>query len=129
MIPLCQDLGVGLIPWSPLARGLLAGSRGRGGERRTTRANTDAFGDTLYVEDDFAVVDATVEVAGERGLAPAQVALAWLLSKPAVTAPIIGATKLTHLDDAIAAVSLTLDEKAIERLEAPYRPHAISGHA
>jgi aryl-alcohol dehydrogenase-like predicted oxidoreductase len=129
MIPLCQDLGVGLIPWSPLARGLLAGSRGRDGERRTTRANNDAFGDTLYVEDDFAVVDAVVEVAGERGVAPAQVALAWLLSKPAVTAPIVGATKLAHLDDAVAAVSLTLDEKEIERLEAPYQPHAISGHS
>ncbi|HTJ35981.1 MAG TPA: aldo/keto reductase, partial [Dactylosporangium sp.] len=86
------------------------------------------FGDSLYTEDDFAVVDVNAEVAAERGVTPAQTALAWLLSKPIVTAPIVGATKLNHLDDAIAATELTLDEKEIERLEAPYVPHAISGH-
>jgi 1-deoxyxylulose-5-phosphate synthase len=129
MIPLCRNLGVGVIPWSPLARGMLAGNRGRGGERRTTRANSDAFGDSLYGEDDFAIVDANAEVAAERGLPPAQIALAWLLAKPGVTAPIVGATKLNHLDDAVAATEITLDEKEIERLEAPYRPHAISGHS
>jgi aryl-alcohol dehydrogenase-like predicted oxidoreductase len=129
MIPLCRDLGVGVIPWSPLARGVLTGNRSRDGQRHTTRAKTDAFGDSLYTEDDFAIVDVNAEVAAERGVAPAQVALAWLLSRPGVTAPIIGATKLAHLDDAIAATELTLDEKEIERLEAPYRPHAISGHA
>ncbi|WP_432829435.1 aldo/keto reductase [Dactylosporangium sp. CA-092794] len=128
MLPLCVDQGIGVIPWSPLARGLLAGSRGRGGERRTTRANNDPFGDAMYTDDDFAVVDVTAEVAGERGVTPAQVALAWLLSKPAVTAPIVGATKLHHLEDAIAAAELTLDEKEIERLEAPYVPHRILGH-
>ncbi|MEV8516663.1 aldo/keto reductase [Dactylosporangium sp. NPDC051484] len=127
MLPLCEDQGVGVIPWSPLARGLLAGNRGRGGERRTTRANNDPFSD-MYTDDDFAVVDVNAEVAAERGVSPAQVALAWLLSRPAVTAPIIGATKLPHLQDAIAATELALDEKEIERLEAPYVPHSILGH-
>jgi aryl-alcohol dehydrogenase-like predicted oxidoreductase len=129
MLPLCRDQGVGVIPWSPLARGMLAGSRGRGGEKRTVRANSDAFGDSLYRDDDFAIVDVNAAVATERGLSPAQVALAWLLSRPGVTAPIVGATKLPHLDDAIAAVDVTLDEKEIERLESPYVPHAVSGHA
>src|SRR5690348_12880053 len=95
MIPLCLDQGVGVIPWSPLARGLLAGNRTREGERLTTRANTDAFGDSLYKPDiDFAVVDRAAEVAGRRGVPSAQVSLAWLLGKPGVTAPIVGATKL-----------------------------------
>src|SRR5919198_1429471 len=102
MLPLCEDQGVGVIPWSPLARGLLAGNRGRGGERCTTRANNDPFGDSLYSEADFAVVDVNAELAAERGVSPAQTALAWLLSRPAVTAPIVGATKLPHLEDAIA---------------------------
>jgi 1-deoxyxylulose-5-phosphate synthase len=128
MLPLCADLGVGVIPWSPLARGLLAGNRRPGGEKLTTRARTDQFGDLLYDDDDFAVVDANAEVAAERGLPPAQVALAWLLANPAVTAPIVGATKIQHLEDAIAATEVTLDEKEIERLEAPYRPHPIRGH-
>jgi 1-deoxyxylulose-5-phosphate synthase len=128
MIPLCLDQGVGVIPWSPLARGLLAGSRGRGGEKRTLRANTDAFGDTLYTDDDFTVVDAVVDVARVKNVKPAQVALAWLLSKPAVTAPIVGATKLEHLEDAIGAVDVTLTEDEIRRLEEPYRPHPIRGH-
>jgi aryl-alcohol dehydrogenase-like predicted oxidoreductase len=129
MLPLCADLGVGVIPWSPLARGLLAGNRGRGGAKHTTRANNDPFGDALYNEDDFAVVDANAEVAQERGVSPAQVALAWLLSKPAVTAPIVGATKLNHLEDAIAATGLTLEDKEIERLESGYRPHPVLGHS
>ncbi|HEY5987613.1 MAG TPA: aldo/keto reductase, partial [Streptosporangiaceae bacterium] len=94
MIPQCIDQGVAVIPWSPLARGVLTGSRTRAGERRTTRANSDAFGDSLYnSEADFDVVDAVSEVAGERGVPPAQVALAWLLQRPGVTAPIVGATK------------------------------------
>jgi aryl-alcohol dehydrogenase-like predicted oxidoreductase len=117
-----------VIPWSPLARGLLAGNRSREGERHTARARTDAFADSLYDESDFAVVDATAEVAAERELPPAQIALAWLLSRPAVTAPIVGATKLEHIDDAVAATEVVLDQKEIERLEAPYRPHLISGH-
>ena len=128
MLPLCRDLGVGVIPWSPLARGLLAGNRRRGGEKLTTRARTDQFGDLLYTEDDFAVVDANAEVAADLGRPPAQVALAWLLANPSVTAPIVGATKLQHLEDAIAATEITLDEKEIERLEAAYRPHPVRGH-
>jgi 1-deoxyxylulose-5-phosphate synthase len=128
MIPQCVDQGVGVIPWSPLARGVLTGNRTRGGDRLTTRANNDEFGDSLYVDDDFDVVDRLVEVAGERELPPAQVALAWLLHKPGVTAPIVGATKLNHLDDAIAAAEVSLTTKEIERLEEPYRPHRVSGH-
>lgn len=128
MIPCCLDMGVGIIPWSPLARGLLAGNRTRGGERRTTRAASDEFIDHLYEDADFDVVDRLIEVAGERGLPPAQVALAWLLHKPGVTAPIVGATKLAHIDDAIAAIEVTLSDKEIERLEEPYRPHPVRGH-
>jgi aryl-alcohol dehydrogenase-like predicted oxidoreductase len=129
MIPQCIDQGVAVLPWSPLARGLLAGTRTHEGERLTTRARTDSFGDSLYTpEVDFAVVDRAAEVAGERGVAPAQVALAWLLAKPGVTAPIVGATKLEHVEDALAAVELSLGEDEIARLEEPYVPHAISGH-
>ena len=128
MIPLCIDQGIGVIPWSPLARGLLAGNRERGGERRTVRAGNDPFADALYSDDDFDVVDAVRAVAAERGVPAAQVALAWLLGKPGVTAPIVGATKLAHLEDALAAIELRLTESELARLEAPYRPHAISGH-
>jgi 1-deoxyxylulose-5-phosphate synthase len=129
MIPQCIDQGVAVIPWSPLARGLLAGNRTREGEKLTTRANTDAFSDHLYKpEVDFAVVDRVVEVAGERGVPSAQVALAWLLHKPGVTAPIVGATKLGHLQDALAAEQLSLSENEVERLEEPYVPHAVVGH-
>jgi 1-deoxyxylulose-5-phosphate synthase len=128
MLPQCVDMGVGVIPWSPLARGLLTGSRTREGQRLTPRANADPFGDSLYVDEDFDVVDRLAEVAGERELPPAQVALAWLLHKPGVTAPIVGATKLPHLEDAIASASVTLSDDEIKRLEEPYRPHAISGH-
>ena len=129
MIPQCIDQGVGVVPWSPLARGLLAGNRTRTGERLTTRANTDAFADSLYKpETDFAVVDRAREVAGARGVPSAQVALAWLLHKPGVTAPIVGATKLEQIEDALAAEQLSLSEEEIERLEQPYVPHAIAGH-
>ncbi|HET9322342.1 MAG TPA: aldo/keto reductase [Gaiellaceae bacterium] len=129
MIPQCVDQGVGVLPWSPLARGLLAGSRTREGERLTTRARTDPFGDSLYTpEVDFAVVERAAEVAAERGVSSAQVALAWLLHKPGVTAPIVGATKIEHLEEALAAEQLSLDEGDIARLEEPYAPHAISGH-
>ncbi len=130
MIPQCIDQGVAVLPWSPLARGLLAGNRTREGERLTTRAQTDSFGDSLYTpEVDFAVVDRAAEVAAARGVPAAQVALAWLLHKPGVTAPIVGATKLDHLEDAIAAEGLSLDADEIARLEEPYVPHAVSGHA
>jgi 1-deoxyxylulose-5-phosphate synthase len=129
MIPQCIDQGVAVLPWSPLARGLLAGNRTREGERLTTRAGSDPFGDMLYVpEVDFDVVDRVGEVAGERGVANAQVALAWLLSRPAVTAPIVGATRVGHVEDALAAEALELTPEEIARLEEPYVPHAVSGH-
>jgi 1-deoxyxylulose-5-phosphate synthase len=128
MIPLCINDGIGVIPWSPLARGLLTGTRTREGERRTTRAQTDGFQDVLYGAADFDVVDRLDEVAGERGLPPAQVALAWLLHKPGVTAPIVGATRLEHLEDALAAAELTVSAEEIARLEEPYVPHPVIGH-
>ena len=129
MIPQCIDQGVAVLPWSPLARGLLAGTRTREGDRLTTRSRTDPFGDSLYTpEVDFAVVERAAEVATERGVAQAQIALAWLLHKPGVTAPIVGATKLEHLEDALAAVEISLSEDELTRLEEPYVPHAISGH-
>jgi len=128
MIPQCIDQGVGLLPWSPLARGLLAGTRTADGERLTTRARTDAFGDSLYTPElDFAVVDRVGEIAGERGVSSAQVALAWLLHKPGVTAPIVGATKAEHVDDALAAEQLALADDEVTRLEEPYVPHRVSG--
>jgi aryl-alcohol dehydrogenase-like predicted oxidoreductase len=129
MIPQCVDQGVAVIPWSPLARGLLAGNRTREGERRTTRAETDQFSDLLYKpEVDFDVVDRLDEVAREKGEPAARVALAWLLHKPGVTAPIVGATRLEHLEDALAAVELELSDEETARLEEPYVPHAIAGH-
>src|SRR6185312_13912645 len=130
MIPQCLDQGVAVIPWSPLARGLLAGTRTREGERLTTRARSDPFGDSLYTpEADFAVVDRASEIAADRGVPTAQVALAWLLHKPGVTAPIVGATKAEHLDDALAAEGLALSDEEIARLEEPYVPHDVSGIA
>ena len=130
MIPQCVDGGVAVIPWSPLARGLLAGNRTKEGERLTTRAGTDRFADALYdPEVDFAVVDAVTAVAAERGVPNAQVALAWLLHKPGVTAPIVGATKIEHVEDALAAAELRLSEDEIARLEAPYVPHRVAGHS
>jgi len=129
MIPQCLDQGVAVLPWSPLARGLLAGTRTREGERLTTRAKTDEFGESLYrPEIDFTVVDRAAEVAAARGVTSAQIPLAWLLHKPGVTAPIVGATKVEHLGDAIAAERLSLSASEIARLEEPYVPHAISGH-
>jgi aryl-alcohol dehydrogenase-like predicted oxidoreductase len=128
MIPQCIDQGVAVIPWSPLARGVLAGSRTREGENRTTRSGTDAFVNTLYGGPDFDVVDRAAEVAAERGVPPAQVALAWLLHRPGVTAPIVGATRLGHLEDALAAEELELSEEEMKRLEEPYVPHPVLGH-
>lgn len=129
MIPQCLDQGVAVIPWSPLARGVLAGTRTREGERRTTRSGTDAFLDHLYNQpSDFDVVDRVAEVAAGRGVPPAQVALAWLLHKPGVTAPIVGATKASHVQDAIAAEQLELSEEEIKQLEEPYQPHPVLGH-
>ncbi len=129
MIPQCLDQGIGIIPWSPLARGVLAGNRTRDGEKRTTRSSTDPFTDFLYNQPtDFDVVDRVAEVAKERGVAPAQIALAWLLHKPGVTAPIVGATKMVHLEDAIAAEQLALSDEEMARLEEPYVPHPVLGH-
>ncbi len=129
MIPLCLDQGIGVIPWSPLARGVLAGNRTRDGEKRTTRSGTDPFTDYLYSQpSDFDVVDRVAEVAAARGVAPAQVALAWLLHRPGVTAPIVGATKLGHLTDALAAEKLALSPGEMTRLEEPYAPHPVLGH-
>lgn len=123
MLPLCADQGVGVIPWSPLARGRLA----RGWDERTERAATDAFGKTLYSEDDRDIVDRVGEVALQRGAGRAQVALAWLLHKPVVTAPIVGATRVGHLEDAAAALEVRLDAEEVARLEEPYAPHAVAG--
>jgi aryl-alcohol dehydrogenase-like predicted oxidoreductase len=129
MMPLCEAEGVGVIPWSPLARGLLAGNRrSLDDESSTTRASSDGFSRHLYDQpSDWDVVQATAQVADQRGDPPAQVALAWLLSRPAVTAPIIGATKLEHLEVAIGAVDVELSPEEIDLLEAPYRPHPVRG--
>jgi 1-deoxyxylulose-5-phosphate synthase len=125
MIPQCLDQGVGLLPWSPLARGSLAGG---GGERRTTRTRTDPFLHSLYRPDlDVAVIDRAAEVAAERGVSTAQIALSWLLHKPGVTAPIVGATRLEHLEEALTAEQLSLSQEELMRLEEPYLPHPVSG--
>jgi 1-deoxyxylulose-5-phosphate synthase len=129
MIPLCIDEGIGVIPWSPLARGFLAGNRRRQDKGETARARGDAFAHQLYyTDDDFKVVDRVTEIAQKRGVPNAQVALAWLLQRPGVTAPIVGATKPNHLDDAFKALELKLDGDEIKALEEPYRPHAVLGH-
>jgi aryl-alcohol dehydrogenase-like predicted oxidoreductase len=129
MIPLCLDQGVGVIPWSPLARGMLAGNRTRSGEKLTARAKSDAFGDNLYKPDmDWAVIDRLTEAADARSVPSAQLALAWLLHKPGVTAPIVGATKLEHLEDALAGEQLPLSPEEIAGLEESYVPHQIAGH-
>ena len=128
LLDVLEKEGVGCIPWSPLARGLLAGGGARGGERQTTRAGTDPFLHSLYRPDlDVAVIDRAAEVATERGVPTAQVALAWLLHKPGVTAPIVGATRLGHLEDALAAEQLRLSDEEVKRLEEPYVPHPVSG--
>jgi 1-deoxyxylulose-5-phosphate synthase len=129
MIPLCRAEGIGLIPWSPLARGFLAGNRRRGDYGDTSRAKTDDFAHAMYYEDsDFTVVERVGEVAKKRGVSHAQVALAWLLHQPGVTAPIIGASKPHHLDDAVAALNLRLDDAELKALAEPYQPHPVLGH-
>jgi aryl-alcohol dehydrogenase-like predicted oxidoreductase len=125
MHPQCRDQGVGVIPWSPLARGRLARPPA---DRSTTRAATDTYATSMYTDADDAVVQAVADVAKARGLPQAQVALAWMLHKAAVTAPIVGATKPGQIDDAVAAVDVTLSEEEIAALEAPYVPHPILGH-
>jgi aryl-alcohol dehydrogenase (NADP+) len=135
MIPLCLDQKIGCIPWSPLARGFLTGSRKRGdaqdhAKAETLRARTDDFGHGLYYrETDFDVVDRVVEIAAQRNVKPAQIALAWVLSKPAVSAPIIGASKLYQLEDALGALELKLTPEEIQRLEEPYEAHPVLGHS
>jgi aryl-alcohol dehydrogenase-like predicted oxidoreductase len=128
MLPLCKEEGIGVIPWSPLARGHLA--RPWQKQSETERAKTDAFGKTLYErteQDDKKVVDAVAEISEERGISQAQVSLAWLLSKPAVTAPIVGTTKMEHLEDALGAVSINLTDDEVNRLEEKYVPHPVTG--
>ncbi|CAM5746004.1 putative oxidoreductase YajO [Streptomyces afghaniensis 772] [Streptomyces afghaniensis] len=124
MLPLCADQGVGVLPWSPLARGRLT----RDWDTTTERSATDTFGSNLYQEGDCTIVEAVTRIAGERGVPRAQVALAWLLHQDTVTAPIVGASKPQHLEDAVAAVELELSDKELEELERPYTPHPIAGH-
>jgi aryl-alcohol dehydrogenase-like predicted oxidoreductase len=127
MVPLCLDQGLGVLPYSPLARGLLTGTRSRGGGGGSTRAGNDPAAQALYSDTDFDVVDALVDVAAELGRPPAQVALAWLRDRPGVTAPIVGATKRAHLEDALASLDLDVGADAQKRLEAPYVPHPVMG--
>ena len=129
MIPLCLDQGIGLIPWSPLARGFLAGNRTRDGRGETTRSLSDDYARELYYRaSDFDVLDRVLALAEQRGVKPVQIALAWLLHRPGITAPIIGATRMQHLDDALAALSVTLSPDDMAFLEEPYQPHPILGH-
>lgn len=129
MIPLCKDQGIGIIPWSPLARGFLCGNRNREDRGETLRSKTDGFAHEMYYRDsDFIIVDRVTEIAKKRGVSNAQIALAWMLAKPEITAPIIGASKPHHLDDALAALDIHLDQEELKALEEPYEPHPILGH-
>ncbi len=129
MIPLCIDQGIGVIPWSPMARGFLAGNRTRDKGGESTRSRSDGFAHSMYYrDDDFSVLDRTIELAGKRGVSSAQIALAWMLHKPGITAPIIGCTKIKHLEEAAATIDIALTEEEIASLEAPYRPHPVLGH-
>jgi aryl-alcohol dehydrogenase-like predicted oxidoreductase len=125
MLPLCADQGVGVLPWSPLARGRLTRDWGT----TTERSSTDNFGNRLYQEGDRSIVEAVTRIAGDRGVPRAQVALSWLLHQSTVAAPIVGAAKPPHIEDAVAAVELELSEKELDELEQSYTPHAISGHS
>ena len=130
MIPLCLDQGVGLIPWSPMARGFFAGDRKRGGGGETMRAKNDPFANNLYFrEEDFTVAERVTETARERGVSGSQVALAWLLNKSHISAPIIGTTKMDHLEQAVAALEIKLSDDEVEKLEGDYKPHPILGHS
>ena len=129
MIPLCREEGIGIIPWSPLARGFLMGNRRRQDFGETVRSKTDDFSHKLYYTDaDFTIVDRLTAVAKQRGVSNAQVALAWMLGKPGITAPIVGASKMQHLEDAVAAVGLKLSEEEVRQLEEPYQPHRTLGY-
>jgi aryl-alcohol dehydrogenase (NADP+) len=130
MLPLCREEGIGVIPWSPLARGFLAGNRRPQDFGDTTRAKSDQYAKDLYFQpSDFTVVDRLTEVAKRRGIPNAQAALAWILQQPGITSPIIGATKMHHLDDAVAAMSLRLDDEELKSLAEPYQPHPVLGHS
>jgi len=130
MIPLCREEGIGVIPWSPLARGFLMGNRRKEDFGETVRSKTDQYAQGMYYQPaDFAVVDRVGEIARARGVPNAQVALAWILQQPGVTAPIVGASKMQHLEDAVAALSLKLDERELQALAEPYQPHRVLGHS
>lgn len=129
MNPLCREEGIGLLPWSPMARGFLAGNRRKENRGETVRAKTDDYAEKLYYQDsDFAVVDRVSEIAGRRGISNARLALAWILHQPGVTAPIIGASKAPHLEEAVAALEVKLDGAELKALEELYQPHTIRGH-
>src|ERR1700691_3558107 len=129
MMPLCREEGIGIIPWSPLARGFLAGNRRKEDFGETLRSKTDEYAQGLYYQpSDFAVVDRVGEIARQRGVPNAQVALAWVLQQPGVTSPIVGASKMSHLEDAVAALSIKLDEAELKLLTEHYRPRAIMAH-
>jgi aryl-alcohol dehydrogenase (NADP+) len=130
MNPLCLAEGIGIIPWSPLARGFLTGSRRPQDFGDTTRAQTDDFAKSMYYQpEDFTVVERVVELAGKKGVSAAQIATAWILNKPGVTAPIIGASKMYQLEEAVAALEIELTPEDMKYLEEPYRPHRVLGHA
>jgi len=129
MMPLCRAEGIGVIPWSPLARGFLAGNRRPADHGDTVRAKTDDIAHEYYGESDFAIADRAADLAKRRGVTPAQMALAWLLAKPGVTSPIVGASKLPQLDEAVAAIELRLDAGEMAFLEELYQPHRIIGHS
>jgi aryl-alcohol dehydrogenase (NADP+) len=129
MLPLCREAGIGVIPWSPLARGFLAGNRRTPTDADTPRGRTDTYGHGMYyAPEDFTVAERCVDVAREKGVKPAQVALAWILRQPGITAPIIGASKMEQLDQAVEALAITLSDEEARRLEEPYVPHKVLGH-
>ena len=130
MIPYCRNEGIGLIPWSPLARGFLSGNRQRGSKEATTREKNDPFAHSMYYqEQDYQVADRAAELAKTRGVTPSQTALAWILNQPGITAPIIGATKMNHLEEAIGAVDIKLSDEERKALEERYVPHGVLGHS
>lgn len=129
MLPLCREEGIGVIPWSPLARGFLIGNRRARDLGDTSRAKTDDYAKQMYYQpSDFAVVDRLSEIAKRRGVPNAQIALAWILQQPGITAPIVGASKMAHLDDAVAALDIKLNDEEQKALAEPYQPHAVLGH-
>jgi aryl-alcohol dehydrogenase (NADP+) len=130
MMPLCRTEGIGVIPWSPLARGFLSGNRTQQEWGDTTRAKTDDFAHNMYYqESDFTVVEQVIELAEQKGVTPSQIALAWLLHQPGVTSPIIGASKMNHLEENVAALDIELSPEELEALEEPYQPHPVLGHS